>query len=57
MCAPELGALEDLPAQVERKEDGYVNVRDQEVGCIPLTGEEYLEAGDEDEDQDMEVCV
>ena len=50
MCAPELGALEDLPAQEEGEEDRDIDVRDQEVRRTPLAGEEDLETVDEDEE-------
>ena len=48
MCTPELGALEDLPPQEEREEDGDIDVRDEEISRLPA--EEDFVAIDQDED-------
>lgn len=49
MCTPKLGAFEDLPTEEEQEENRDVDVRDEEFGGVPMAGEEYLKAVDEDE--------
>ena len=48
---PDLRALPDLVPKVRGEEDRDVDVRNEEVGCTPLSREEHVETVNEDEDR------